>query len=103
MSESNASEIGSVSGIVRGENPHTAIVQKFQRKEGDTGSPEVQVALLTERLETLAKHFTVHKEDKHSRVGMMKMISRRKSLLNYLRKENLDKYRETIAALGLRK
>ena len=79
------------------------IVEKFQRKAGDVGSPEVQIALVTKRIENLAEHFKSNKKDNHSMVGMMRLISTRKSLLAYLKKENVEKYKETISALGLRK
>ena len=69
----------------------------------DTGSPEVQIAQLTARLETLTKHFETHREDSHSRRGMFKMIAQRKSLLEYLKRENIERYRSTINTLGLRK
>ena len=81
----------------------TEIIKKFQTKEGDTGSPEVQIALLTKRLEILSGHFQTHANDKHSRRGMMKLISRRKSLLGHLKKEDMNRYRTVIGALGLRK
>jgi len=79
------------------------VVSKFARAKGDTGSPEVQVALLTQRLETMSKHFGGHPKDRHSQYGMMQMISRRKRLLGYLRTEDVTRYRSTLAALGLRK
>lgn len=79
------------------------VMKSFQRKEGDVGSPEVQVALITQRIEQLTQHFAVHKEDVHSRRGMMRLISQRKQLLGYLKKNDVDRYRSTIAALGLRK
>jgi small subunit ribosomal protein S15 len=79
------------------------VVSKFQRNSQDTGSPEVQIALLTRRLETLTKHFSTNPKDHHSRRGMMDIISQRKQLLQYLRREDLNRYRATLAALGLRK
>jgi len=78
-------------------------IKKFQTNSSDVGSPEVQIALLTRRLESLATHFAGHPQDHHSRRGMMDIISRRKRLLAYLRKENVNRYRSTIASLGLRK
>ena len=81
----------------------TDVIKKFQVKEGDTGSPEVQIALLTKRLEILSTHFSKHAKDTHSRRGMMKLISRRKGLLDYLRKADVNRYRNVIGALGLRK
>jgi small subunit ribosomal protein S15 len=79
------------------------IVEKFRTHESDTGSPEVQIALLTERINDLTEHFRVHKKDHHSRRGLYKMIGRRRNLLNYLRKKDINRYRELIQALGLRK
>lgn len=81
----------------------TGIINKYQTKAADTGSPEVQVALLTKRLEILSGHFQTHAKDKHSRRGMMKLISRRKRLLEYLKGENIERYRSLISSLGLRK
>jgi len=79
------------------------VVQKYQMHDKDTGSPELQIALLTQRIEGLTSHFSAHKKDQHSRMGMMKLINRRKKLLMYLRKTNPDKYKNTISSLGLRK
>jgi small subunit ribosomal protein S15 len=79
------------------------IVEKFQTHEGDTGSPEVQVAILTERISQLTEHFRVHKKDHHSRRGLYKMIGHRRNLLNYIRKKDVNRYRELIQTLGLRK
>lgn len=79
------------------------VISKYRTHQSDTGSPEVQVALITQRLETLTKHFETHNEDEHSRRGMFRMISRRKKLLEYLKREDVNRYRATIAALGLRK
>jgi small subunit ribosomal protein S15 len=79
------------------------VISKFQRSTSDTGSPEVQIALLTQRLVVLAKHFAAKPKDLHSRRGMMNLISQRKQLLQYLRNEDVNRYRTTIAALGLRK
>lgn len=86
-----------------GEKSKGEVINKFRINEKDTGSPEVQIALLTKRLETLSGHFSKHPKDVHSQRGMFTMINRRKTLLQYLRKENIDRYRSTIAALGLRK
>jgi small subunit ribosomal protein S15 len=80
-----------------------AVIKKFARKGNDTGSPEVQVALLTKRIIELAGHFSAHKEDVGSRRGMLAMISRRKRLLQYLKENDVAKYRTTIESLGLRK
>jgi small subunit ribosomal protein S15 len=79
------------------------IVEKFRLHPEDVGSPEVQIALLTDRIKNLTTHFETNKEDKHSKHGMMKLISRRKALLSYLKNENIERYRSTLAALGLRK
>jgi small subunit ribosomal protein S15 len=79
------------------------IVTQFQRAEGDTGSPEVQVALLTARINELTGHFKTHLKDHHSRRGLLRMVSRRRKLLDYLKSRNLDSYRTLIEKLGLRK
>ncbi len=79
------------------------IVAQFQRQAGDTGSPEVQVALLTAHINELTGHFKVHAKDHHSRRGLLKMVSRRRKLLDYLKRTDVDAYRKLISALGLRK
>ena len=79
------------------------IVKSYQRAEGDTGSPEVQVALLTARINDLTPHFKANAKDHHSRRGLLKMVSRRRRLLDYLKRTNADSYRDLIAKLGLRK
>ncbi len=79
------------------------IVQKFARHEGDTGSPEVQVALLSERITYLTEHFKVHKKDHHSRRGLLKLVSQRRRLLDYLKRIDIERYRSLIARLNLRK
>ncbi len=79
------------------------IINDFQRQEGDTGSPEVQVALLTGRINHLTEHLKINKHDHHSRRGLMKMVGRRRNLLNYLKSKDIEKYRELIARLGIRK
>lgn len=79
------------------------IVTKYQVHESDTGSPEVQIAILTERISYLTEHFRTHKKDHHSRRGLYKMIGRRRNLLNYLRKKDVNRYRELIQSLGLRR
>jgi len=79
------------------------IILKHAQKEGDTGSPEVQVALLTERITYLTEHFKTHKKDHHSRRGLLKMVGSRRALLTYLKNVNFDRYRNLIAVLGLRK
>lgn len=80
-----------------------AIIQDHQRKGGDTGSPEVQVALLSARIEELTGHFKTHTHDLHSRQGLLMMINKRRKLLDYLKETNPDGYRGLIAKLGLRK
>lgn len=79
------------------------IVKAHQRKAGDTGSPEVQIALLTARIEDLQQHFQIHKKDHHSRRGLLRLVSQRRSLLDYLKKKDFDAYRSLIAKLGLRR
>lgn len=79
------------------------ILTSFARHEGDTGSVEVQVALLTERIRELTEHLKVHKKDEHSRRGLLIMVGKRKRLLNYLEKIDIERYRVLIAKLGLRK
>ena len=81
----------------------TQIIEKYKRDEKDTGSPEVQVALLTERINELTEHLKVHKKDNHSRRGLLKMVGKRRNLLNYLAKKDVQRYRDIIAKLGLRK
>ena len=79
------------------------IIKKHQRKEGDSGSPEVQIALLTARILDLQEHFNTHKKDFHSRRGLLKMVSQRRRLLDYYKRVNYDGYRQLIADLGLRR
>ena len=79
------------------------IVNKHRTHEGDTGSPELQIALLTERITYLTEHFKTHAKDHHSRRGLLRLVSKRRSLLNYLKKTSLDRYRKTVSALNLRK
>ena len=79
------------------------VVEQFQRTKGDTGSPEVQVALLTARITVLTEHFKSHKKDHHSRRGLLRMVSRRRKLLDYLKDRKPDSYRDLIEKLGLRK
>jgi small subunit ribosomal protein S15 len=79
------------------------IIEKFRRHESDTGSPEVQIALLTERINHLTEHFSIHKKDHHSRRGLMKLVGQRKRLLEYLRSKDVNRYRALIQELGLRK
>ena len=79
------------------------IIEKYARTSGDTGSPEVQVALLTARINDLNEHFKVHPKDHHSRRGLLKMVGQRRSLLAYLTKVDIERYRSIIARLGIRK
>jgi len=79
------------------------VVKQHQRSGNDTGSPEVQIALLTERINSLAEHFKSHVKDFHSRRGLLKMVSQRRKLLDYLKRKDADKYRSLIEQLGLRK
>ncbi len=79
------------------------VVQEYQLSEGDTGSPEVQVALLTARIKELTGHFDKHKKDHHSRRGLLKLVNQRRSLLDYVKKKDVKRYRELIERLGLRR
>ena len=79
------------------------IIAEYARKEGDTGSPEVQIALLTERINHLTEHLKTNKQDDHSRRGLLQLVGRRKGLLNYLKETDLEGYRQLIAKLGIRK
>jgi small subunit ribosomal protein S15 len=79
------------------------IVKDYQRKQSDTGSPEVQVALLSARISELTEHFKTHVKDHHSRRGLLRMVSRRRKLLDYLKQADVEKYRTLIDRLGLRK
>ena len=79
------------------------IIKKYARDEKDTGSPEVQIALLTERINELTAHLKVHVKDNHSRRGLLKMVGARRNLLNYLAKKDVQRYRDIVEKLGLRK
>lgn len=79
------------------------IIAKYATHEGDTGSPEVQIALLTDRINHLTGHLKVHKKDHHSRRGLLTMVGSRRGLLNYLKKKDINRYRDIIAKLGIRK
>jgi small subunit ribosomal protein S15 len=81
----------------------TALVKQFAQKSGDTGSPEVQVAILTERITNLTEHFKTHAKDNHSRRGLLKMVSQRRSLLDYVKKKDEARYRTLIETLGIRR
>jgi len=79
------------------------IIEEYKLHDGDSGSTEVQVALLTNRITELTEHFKVHKQDHHGRRGLLKLVGRRRRLLDYLKKRDIERYRETIGRLGLRK
>lgn len=79
------------------------VIEDFKKHDNDTGSPEVQVALLTERIKYLTEHFKSHKKDFHSRTGLLKLVGKRRNLLNYLKKKDIERYRAIISRLGLRK
>ncbi|MGE5589048.1 MAG: 30S ribosomal protein S15 [Bacillota bacterium] len=80
-----------------------SIIDQFKTHEGDTGSPEVQIAILTERINYLTEHLKLHKKDHHSRRGLLMMVGQRRGLLNYLRDKNVERYRAVVEKLGLRK
>ncbi|NRA30448.1 MAG: 30S ribosomal protein S15 [Parvularculaceae bacterium] len=80
-----------------------ALIKEFATQEGDTGSPEVQVAILTERINNLTEHFKEHKKDNHSRRGLLKMVSQRRNLLDYVKRKNEERYQTIISRLGLRR
>ena len=79
------------------------IVGDYRQKDGDTGSPQVQVALLTARINQLTEHFKTHKKDNHSRRGLLKMVSQRRSMLDYLKRTDIERYHEVVSRLGLRR
>jgi small subunit ribosomal protein S15 len=79
------------------------IIEQYAQHEGDTGSPEVQVALLTNRISYLTEHLRAHRKDHHSRRGLLMLVGQRRRLLNYLRKKDVERYRAVIASLGLRR
>ena len=83
--------------------PKTETIKAFERHEGDTGSPEVQVALLSKRITSLTEHFKAHAKDHHSRRGLLMMVGQRRRLLDYLKKRDVSRYRAVIERLGLRK
>jgi small subunit ribosomal protein S15 len=80
-----------------------AVIEANKLHEGDTGSPEVQVAILTKRINDLTEHLKIHKKDHHSRRGLLKMVGHRRNMLNYLKKQDIERYRAVIAKLGIRK
>jgi small subunit ribosomal protein S15 len=79
------------------------LIEQYRKHPSDTGSPEVQVALLTERINYLTDHFKVHKKDHHSRRGLLKLVGQRRKLLDYLKRSHIERYREIIEKLGIRK
>ena len=79
------------------------IISAYKREENDTGSPEVQIALLSERINELTEHLKIHKKDNHSRRGLLKMVGKRRNLLNYIAKKDIERYRAIVEKLGLRK
>lgn len=81
----------------------TAVIEANKLHDGDTGSPEVQIAVLTSRINSLNEHLKEHKKDHHSRRGLLKMVGKRRGLLNYLKKKDIERYRTLIAKLGIRK
>ncbi len=92
-----------VSGMALTTERKQDVISKHKLHDNDTGSPEVQVAILTERINTLTGHLKIHKSDHHSRRGLLKMVGQRRALLNYLRERHFDRYRSLIEKLGLRK
>ncbi|MGD8914807.1 MAG: 30S ribosomal protein S15 [Candidatus Thiodiazotropha sp.] len=80
-----------------------SVIEAYQRVPGDTGSPEVQVALMTSRITQLTEHFKEHKQDHHSRQGLVRLVNSRRKLLDYLKSKDLDRYKELISRLGLRR
>ena len=97
----NSSKKGELSMLLKEEK--TAIIEKNRLHETDTGSPEVQIAILSERIATLTEHLKVHKKDNHSRRGLLKMVGRRRNLLNYLERTDIERYRKIISDLNLRR
>jgi small subunit ribosomal protein S15 len=79
------------------------VIGSYQTRDGDTGSPEVHVALLTERINELSEHFKLHKQDHHSRRGLLRIVSQRRRLLDYLKRNDVERYRNLISRLGLRR
>lgn len=79
------------------------VIKEYRRGEGDTGSPEVQVALISAHIDDLSQHFAVHKKDNHSRQGLLRMVGKRRKLLDYLKRVDAGRYRDLVARLGLRK
>lgn len=95
--------IKEVSRLALSQEEKNKIIEEFRTHEKDTGSAEIQIAILTKQIETLNEHLRKHKKDHHSRRGLLKMVGRRRNLLNYLRKKDIARYRELIQKLGLRR
>ena len=89
--------------MARGLAPKQDRIKEFHLHEQDTGSPDVQIALLSTRIESLSQHLTLHKKDTHSRHGLLRMVSRRRKLLNYLKNKDVERYRKLIQRLGIRR
>ena len=92
-----------IGGVKMTKERKQEIINTYKREENDTGSPEVQIALLTERINELTEHLKIHKKDNHSRRGLLKMVGKRRNLLNYLSKKDINRYRTIVEKLGLRK
>ena len=92
-----------IGGVTMTKERKQEIITTYRRDEKDTGSPEVQIALLTERINNLTEHLKTHQKDNHSRRGLLQMVGARRSLLNYLAKEDVQRYRDIVEKLGLRK
>lgn len=90
-------------GVTLAKETKHEIMSKFKRHEGDTGSPEVQIALLTQRITELTEHLTAHKKDMHSRRGLLKMVGQRRQLLAYISRTDVERYRQIVDSLGLRR
>jgi len=89
--------------VVLNREQKTELIEEYQTHPADTGSPEVQIALLTKRIVYLTEHFQTHKKDHHSRRGLLKLVGHRRRLLNYLQKKDVNRYRDIISRLGLRR
>lgn len=89
--------------MVMNKEAKTAVIDQYKLHETDTGSPEVQIAILTKRINYLTEHLKEHKKDHHSRRGLLKMVGQRRGLLNYLKKKDFERYKKTIESLGIRR
>jgi small subunit ribosomal protein S15 len=98
-----AVEEGHLKAVALAKEAKEKIVTDFRKHDSDTGSPQVQIALLSQRINELTEHFKTHKKDNHSRRGLLKMVSHRRSLLDYLKKTNIQQYHEVVGRLGLRR